>query len=64
MPNVLGTADGGDGQKLDPGSPWRNYVGQWCDGRWLTTETAWDEAVCLEANEPEYWADITEPPGR
>lgn len=61
--NILGTADGGDGVKLNPRWPFIYYLADWIAerGRWETTESDWDEHVDLDPDEPCAWAEINPP---
>lgn len=63
VPNILGTADGGDGVRLHPSAPYLYYLGIWEGTHWLTDLTDRDgDFVYLELREPKWWAEIT-PPG-
>ena len=61
--NRLGTADGGDGEKLNPVYPFLWYIAHWNgkEARWETTESDGYDSVSLELLEPVRWADIPLP---
>jgi hypothetical protein len=64
VPNKLGSAQGGDGKKLNPRWPVIYYLATWDEsaGQWRTTEDDRDGySVYLTAREPRSWARIVPP---
>lgn len=65
VPDTLGTADGGDGVKLNPEHPYMLYVGRWHDGYecWVTTESEDGDNVYLNdlSSEPSHFAELNYP---
>jgi hypothetical protein len=64
--NYLGTADGGDGTKLNPTAPYLFSIGRWTDhptltGYWETQADDDGGPFYLYEADVDFWAEITAP---
>lgn len=60
--NTLGTDYGGDGETLNPEMPYLYDLACWERGKWITDmDDGAGGAATMEADEPDWWADINPP---